>query len=162
MMHSCREHACFLCLRSCSIKMRLSQFLTTSYHMIKLKTTYTDSFETMENCKWADKMWKTGNINRDLISCDNLRKEEQISHDCRSETQYSEWKDELKRFFEDWKEKNSNGITRNTNRKPVSFYNSEKRRTYIMWWQKWEARLWRVRWTTESRIQANGGTQDGY
>ena len=77
-------------------------------------------------------MWKTGNIKVDLISCDNLRKEEQISHDCRSETQYSEWKDELKRFFEDWKEKNSNGITRNTNKKPVSFYNSEKRRTYIM------------------------------
>ena len=71
-------------------------------------------------------MLKTGNISRDPISCDNLRKEEQISHDCRSETQYSEWKDELKRFFEDWKEKNSNGITRNTNRKPVFFYNSGK------------------------------------
>ena len=27
-----------------------------------LKTTYTDSFETVENRKWADEVWETGKI----------------------------------------------------------------------------------------------------
>ena len=33
-----------------------------SHDMDGLKTTYTDSFETVENRKWADEVWETGKI----------------------------------------------------------------------------------------------------
>ena len=55
----------------------------------ELKTTYINSFETEENSKRADKMWETGNFNKEPASCDNSGKEHQISRDCGNEEQDS-------------------------------------------------------------------------
>ena len=53
----------------------------------QLKTTHTDSIETVENSKRVDKMCEIGNSNREPVSCDNLGKEEQVSHGCKNERQ---------------------------------------------------------------------------
>ena len=61
----------------------------------QLKTTYTDSIETVKNSKWVDEMWEIGNNNRESVSWDNLRKEEQVSHGCRNKRQDTGWTTEL-------------------------------------------------------------------
>ena len=83
-----------------------------SHDRNELKTSYTDSFETVKHSKWANKIWKTGNINRERVSCDNSGKEEQKS--C------VKGQDGMtKETYLDWENKNSKGMTRDRNRKPV-------------------------------------------
>ena len=63
----------------------------------QLKTTHMDSIETVENSKRVDKMCEIGNSNREPVSCDNLGKEEQVSHGCKNERQDTGWTTELRR-----------------------------------------------------------------